>query len=314
LSGYIVRRLIQTLFVIILVSFFAFSLIHLVPGDPVYIMMGETASKEEIDAFRHELWLDRPFIVQYGHWLYNTIHGDFGNSIVLGDSVTNIVAYRLPITGYLALLAFLFSAVIGVSAGIITAIRRGSIVDFVVTLFANIGLATPIFWLGILGIYLISYKLGLLPIQGFTLPTVDLWMSIKQSIMPIICLSLPPLALIARQARSSMLEVVRQDYIRTARAQGLRERVVVLKYALKNALIPVITLLGVNTGSLIAGSVIVETVFNIPGMGRLLVSSCLNKDFFVVQAVVLLIALVVCLANLTVDILYSWLDPKIRYE
>lgn len=291
-----------------------FSFLPLIPGDPVRIMLGESATKEEVNAIRHEIWLDRPFLVQYGHWLSNVFQGNFGKSIIFGEAVTHLLATRLPITSYLALLSLLFSTIIGISAGIITAIRRGGILDSMVTLFANIGIAVPIFWLGILGIYLLGFKLGWLPIQGFVLPTVDLWQSIKQMIMPVICLSVPPIAVITRQTRSSMLEVVRQDYIRTANAKGLRERVVILRHALKNALIPVFTLLGVFLGSVIGGSVLVETVFNIPGMGRLLIRACLEKDFLVLQAIVLILALVVCLANLLVDLSYGWLDPRIKYQ
>jgi peptide/nickel transport system permease protein len=198
--------------------------------------------------------------------------------------------------------------------GILSAIRRASFLDNMLSLFANLGIAVPIFWLGLLGIYLFGYRLGWLPIQGFTWPTVHLGKSIAQSIMPIICLALPSIAMLARQTRSSMLEVIQQDYIRTAKAKGLTERVVTSQHALKNALIPVVTLMGILVRILVGGSVLVETVFNIPGMGRLLVNAAINKDFIVVQAGVLLISAITCFANLAVDISYGWLDPRTRYE
>ena len=198
----------------------------------------------------------------------------------------------------------------GVSAGIICAVRRGGILDSIITLLANMGIAVPIFWLGILGIYFFGLKLGWLPIQGYTSPFDDFGLSIRKTIMPVICLAIPSIAVLARQTRSSMLEVVRQDYIRTAWSKGLAERVIVLNHALKNALIPIVTLLGLQLRLVVGGSVVVETVFNIPGMGRLLVDATFAKDFITVQAITLVIAVVVLFANLIVDISYGWLDPE----
>jgi peptide/nickel transport system permease protein len=314
LSRFIFRRLIQTLAVLLIVTFISFSLLQIMPGDPAVIMLGTEATQEEIKALRKELWLDRPFLVQYGHWFYNILHGDLGESITYREPVSGIFATRLPITGYLALMSFILSTVLGIAAGIICAIRRGGTLDQVVSLFANLGIAMPAFWLGILGIYLFGLKLTWLPIQGWTSPFDDFWRSSRQALMPVILLAIPPIAVLTRQTRSSMLEVVRQDYIRTAISKGLRERVVVLNHALKNALIPVVTLLGLQVRLLVGGSVLVESVFNIPGMGRLLVTGAFNKDFLVVQGSVLLIGSVVCLANLMVDISYGWLDPRVRYD
>jgi peptide/nickel transport system permease protein len=313
MGTFIVRRIILSIIVLLLITMLAFLLIHIMPGDPAIIMLGMDASPEQIDALRKELWLDRPLVVQYGHWLSNAIQGDLGKSVVYREDVTGIIATRLPITIHLSFMALVLSTILGVGAGIICAIRRGGILDSVITLAANIGIATPIFWLGILGIYFLGLKLGLLPIQGYTSPFDNFWLSTKQAIMPVICLAIPSLALLARQTRSSMLEIVRQDYIRTAWAKGLRERIIVSKHALKNALIPVVTLLGIQLRILVGGSVLVETVFNIPGMGRLLVTAVLSKDFIIVQACILVIALLVLLANLLVDISYGWLDPRVRY-
>jgi peptide/nickel transport system permease protein len=244
----------------------------------------------------------------------NILQGDFGKSTTYFEDVTSVILRSLPISLYLAGIAMAVSAVLGISMGILSAIRRASFLDNMLSLFSNLGIAIPIFWLGLLGIYLFAYRLGWLPIQGFTWPTVDLSRSIAQSIMPVICLALPSIAILARQTRSSMLEVIQQDYIRTAKAKGLKERAVTLNHALKNALIPVVTLMGVLARILIGGSVLVETVFNIPGLGRLLVNAAFNKDIITVQAGVLMISAITCLANLAVDISYGWIDPRTRYE
>ena len=312
--AFIARRLIHTLIVIFIVSFISFSLLHFTPGDPALALLGTDASKEQVDALRKTLWLDRSLPVQYGHWITNVLQGDFGKSITYYEDVTTVILRSLPISLYLAGIAMVVSAALGISMGIISAIRRASFLDNMLSLFSNLGIAIPIFWLGLLGIYLFSYRLGWLPIQGFTWPTVDLGKSIAQSIMPVICLALPSIAILARQTRSSMLEVIQQDYIRTAKAKGLTERAVTLNHALKNALIPVVTLMGVLARILIGGSVLVETVFNIPGLGRLLVNAAFNKDIITVQAGVLMISAITCLANLAVDISYGWIDPRTRYE
>jgi peptide/nickel transport system permease protein len=313
LVGYILRRLGETIIVVILLSMLAFLLIHMLPGDPALMLLGMDAAPEQVTALRTELWLDRPILVQYGHWLSNVFQGDLGNSITYRESISGLLATRWPITLYLSGVALFFSVIFGIFFGIISAIRRASFVDNIISLFANTGVAIPVFWLGILGIYLLGYKAGWLPIQGFIWPNEDLVKSLKTIVMPVICLAVPGIAVLTRQTRSSMLEVIQQDYIRTARAKGLAERVVTVKHALKNALIPVVTLLGLQVRVLVGGSVIVETVFNIPGMGRLLVTSAFNKDFLVVQSEVLIIGAIVCLVNLLVDISYGWVDPRIRY-
>ncbi|OGO16837.1 MAG: peptide ABC transporter [Chloroflexi bacterium RBG_16_48_7] len=314
MGAFIVRRIVLSIVVLFLVSLLAFMIVQLLPGDPALTMLGQDASKEQVELLRHELWLDRPLAVQYWHWLSNAAVGNFGKSITFQESVSGLVANRLPITLNLSLISLVISTILGVGFGIICAIRRGGWLDTVITLFANLGIAVPIFWLGILGIYFFGLKLGWLPIQGYTSPLEDFAKSARQLVMPVICMSVFALASLTRQTRSSMLEVVRQDYIRTAWSKGLKERVIVMKHALKNALIPVVTLLGMELRIVVGGSVVVETVFNIPGMGRLLVSSVLNKDFVVVQACVLIIGLIVLVANLIVDISYGWLDPRIRYD
>jgi peptide/nickel transport system permease protein len=316
LLSFIVQRLLQTVAVVFLVTLLTFLLLQMVPGDPVVTMLGSegTPTQEQIDSLRHELWLDQPVLVQYGHWLVNAFHGELGKAIAGKQPVSSLIAQRLPITAYLSFIALIISAIIGITLGILGAIRRGSQLDSFISLFANIGVAIPAFWLGILGIYFLSLKLGWFAVQGFTWPTEDLVKSVRQTILPIFCLAVPPVAVLARQTRSSMLEIIQQDYIRTAMSKGLKEQTVVLRHALKNALIPVITLLGLQVRVLVGGSVLVEQVFNIPGMGRLLVTAAFNRDFLVLQGGVLIIGLVVCLANLAVDLSYGWLDPRIRYK
>jgi peptide/nickel transport system permease protein len=221
---------------------------------------------------------------------------------------------RLPVTLYLSLLAFVLSGILGISAGIFCAIKRGGILDQIVSVGANMGMAIPMFWLGIIGIYLFGLKANVLPIYGWTSPFENLILSSKQALMPVLLLAIPGISVLARQSRSSMLEVINQDYIRTAESKGLSQRVVIYRHALKNAIIPVVTLMGLHIRIMVGGSVLVETVFSIPGMGFLLVNSALNKDFLVVQGGVLLIGSIVCITNLLVDISYGWLDPRLRYE
>jgi peptide/nickel transport system permease protein len=313
-GAFIIRRLILSLVVIILVTMLSFSLILIVPGDPAALMLGADATPQQIAQLRHDLYLDRPIPQQYWHWLSNAVQGDLGRSLKYNDKVSELIGQRLPITLNLSVIALILSVVLGVAAGVVCAVRRGGVLDSIITVLANLGVAVPIFWLGILGIYFFGLKLGWLPIQGYTSPFDDFWLSFRKSIMPVICLAVPSIAVLARQTRSSMLEVVRQDYIRTAWSKGLKEQVIVMRHALKNALIPIVTLLGLQVRLVVGGSVVVETVFNIPGMGRLMVQGTFAKDYITVQGVTLVIAIVVLFSNLIVDVSYGWLDPRIRYS
>lgn len=318
MTAYIIRRLIIGIFVLILVSLVVFFAMRLLPGDPLVIFLGQQATsgamaQEQLEALRHEYGLDKPIMVQYFDWVGGLLRGDLGTSIYYHEDVGKLMAERFPVTLHLGLLAFVLSNVFGILLGLFAAIRRGTWIDTLSTTLANIGITIPVFWLGILLIYAFGLKLHLLPIAGYTSPVEDFWLSTKQIIMPVICLAITGLAYIARQTRSAMLEVIRQDYIRTAWSKGLRERVVILKHALKNSLIPVITLMGIGLGMVFGGSVLVETVFAIPGVGRLLVTSVFAQDYVVVQSGTLVIALIIILCNLIVDISYAWLDPRIRY-
>jgi peptide/nickel transport system permease protein len=304
--------------VVLIVSLLVFLLMRLLPGDPIlmYVASGDlqSISLEEIKHLKHELGMDKPLLVQYFDWLVNAIQGDLGRSILYKYDVLEEIGNRLPITLYLGLLSFAIGCIIGPLLGVVSAVRRGKWLDNFVTVIANLGITAPPFWVGIVLIYVFSLYLGLLPVYGYTSPLQDLGRNLQQSLMPILVLATFPIASAARQTRSSVIEVMRQDYIRTAWAKGLSERVIIIRHVLKNALMPVITLQGMLLRNIIGGSVIVETVFFIPGMGKLVVDGMLSQDYTVVQGVVMVVALTVVISNLIVDILYGWLDPRIQYE
>ena len=320
MKTYIIQRLIQAVIVLILVTLIVFFVMRLLPGDPLIIYVAMTAEVEAmppemLDQLRHEFGLDKPIMVQYVNWLKGIfLHLDFGTSIFYREKVSKLMLERFPVTLHLGVLALILGAVLGVLAGLLAAIRRGRWLDKIVTPLSYIGITMPVFWLGILLIYAFGLKLKWLPIAGYTSPLVDFWMSTKQIVMPVICLALFGLAANARQMRSSMLEVIQQDYIRTAWSKGLRERTVIIRHSLKNSLIPVITLMGMGVGIIFGGSVLIETVFAIPGVGRLLVSSIFGQDYVVVQAITFVIAVIVLMVNLIIDISYGWFDPRIRHR
>jgi len=293
-------------------------LMRILPGDPIYMLFTpnqvQALTEEEMAEIRREAGLDKPLLAQYFTWMGGIFRGDLGKSILHETYVADEVAKRLPITVYLGVLSFIIGLIIGIPMGVISAIRRGTWMDTVVTSLANLGITIPVFWLGIMLVFVFSLRLGWLPVMGFTSPFEDFWLSTRQIIMPVACLAVWPVAGTARQTRSSMLEVLRQDYIRTAWSKGLRERGVIIKHALKNGLIPVLTLAGMGIGTIVGGTVLIEQVFNIPGMGRLAVDAIFAQDYAFVQGVTLIIAVTVILANLLVDISYGWLDPRIRYN
>jgi peptide/nickel transport system permease protein len=318
MTAFIIRRLMLALVTLVLVTLAVFFVMRLLPGDPLLIYMAQSAEldtmpQEALAALRHEYGLDKPIIVQYFDWIWGILHGDFGTSIFYREKVGTLMLERFPITLHLGLLALICSVTVGLAVGLIAAIRRGQWPDKVFTPLTYLGVTVPVFWLGILMIYFFGLRLRWLPIAGYTSPLDDFWLSTRQVVMPVICLSVYGLASNARQMRSSMLEVIHQDYIRTAWAKGLSERKIILRHALKNSLIPIITLMGMGVGMIFGGSVIVETVFAIPGIGRLLVSSIFGQDYVVVQAITFVIAFIVLLVNLLVDISYAWFDPRIRY-
>ncbi len=314
---YIIKRLLLGLVVLFLLTFIVFMVMRLLPGDPLSLFVAQgdisIADESKLDAMRAEYGLDKPLLVQYFFWLGNAFSGDLGKSIFYQAKVTKLISESMPVTIHLGILAVALGAFFGIIFGITCALRRDKAIDSLLTFIANIGITAPPFWLGILMIYLFGLQLRWLPIQGYTSPVVDFWKSSRQLIMPVFCLSFFSLSSIARQTRSSMLEVVRQDYVRTAWAKGLRERSIVVRHMIKNGLIPVVTMLGMQVRMVFGGSVLIETVFNVPGFGRLMVQSVTSHDYLIVQAGILIIAAIVIVANLLVDISYGWLDPRIRY-
>jgi len=304
--------------VLFIISIIVFLLIRLLPGDPILLYLTsqsvEDISQERIDKVRHDMGLDRPLVVQYFDWLSHVVRGDLGRSIIHRGKVITDIKQRLPITLYLGFIAFAASIVIGIPLGVISAVRRNSWMDNVLTSLGNLGICVPVFWLGILLIYLFSHKLKWLPTFGYTSPFEDFWLSTKQIIMPVFCLAAPGMASAVRLTRSSMLEVLRQDYIRTAWSKGLRERLVIIRHALKNGLIPVITLKGMTMANIVGGSVLIETVFSIPGMGRLMVEAIFSQDYIVIQGAILVVGIILLTVNLLIDLSYAWLDPRVRYS
>jgi peptide/nickel transport system permease protein len=316
-TRFLYHRFIQTVFVLIFVSILVFLIMRMLPGDPALLSFSEeqlrSLTPEILQKTRHELGLDRPLVLQYFMWVNDLLHADFGTSIMYHSPVWNELAQRLPVTMYLGFWAFIISIIIGIPLGIIAAIRRNKWEDAVATLLANIGITVPSFWLGVLMIWAFGLHLKWLTTFGYTSPFDNFALSIKQLIMPVFCLAVFAIGSTARQTRSAILEVIQQDYVRTAWSKGLTERTVILVHVLKNSLIPVVTLKGMSLRNIVGGAVLVETVFSIPGMGRLVVDAMMAKDYPIVQGVFLIIALVVCMANLLVDIIYGWLDPRIRY-
>jgi peptide/nickel transport system permease protein len=314
MGSYVLKRTGQMVAILLMISVFIFMLVSMIPGDPVYAMLGEEVSPEEYQRVYLELGLDKPVIVRYVTWLGNALQGDFGQSTQFHKGTIEVLSERIPITLFLSFSAFLISIPLGIFFGVISAVYRGKRTDTVVTFLANITACLPQFWIGLLVMYVFAMKLGWLPSYGFTWPWDDFSTSIRQLIMPLFCLSLGGVASITRQTRSSMLEVIRQDYVRTARSKGLTEKKVIFIHALKNGLIPVITILGMRLGTMLGGSMFVESVFSIPGMGSLFVKAITSRDIPVVQACVLVTALVACVINLITDILYAVVDPRIRFE
>ncbi|MCM3692977.1 ABC transporter permease [Neobacillus niacini] len=312
--AFIIRRLLQTVIVLFMVSLIVFSILQVLPGDPARTLLGPEASPEQVEQIREELGLNRSLPVQYFTWVGNAIKGDLGKSIAFREDVTGIIGEHLPKTIYISILSMVLAIIIGVPAGIIAAIKRGGKIDSLISVIANFGMAVPAFWLAVLCIYLFSLKLGWFPVQGYTSPFEDFWLSTQQVIMPVICLAFAALASFARQTRSAMLEVIMQDFTRTARSKGLKEGTIIIKHTLKNAIIPVITLVGLQVRNIVGSTIFIEQVFNIPGMGRLVVQSIFNQDFVVVQGCVLVIAIIVALTNLLIDISYGYADPRIRIK
>ncbi|MFD1861412.1 nickel ABC transporter permease [Planococcus sp. FY231025] len=301
---FILRRLVQTVPVIFGVTIVVFIIMQLVPGDPAVLLAGEGATKETIEALRVQLGLNQPLYVQYVEYVSNIFRGDFGTSLKNNQPVLDEILLRLPITLELAIFSTMITIVLGMAAGIISAVKPYSITDTVVMVIALLGISLPSFWFGLMLMYGFSVKLQIFPVAG--------WDSIAHIVLPAFTLGAGGAAIVARMTRSSMLEVIRQDYIRTARAKGVKERVIVYKHALRNALIPVITVVGLQFGALLGGTVLVESIFAINGLGRMIVDSIRMRDLPMVQGGVLVASLVFVAVNLLVDILYRFFNKRIE--
>lgn len=310
----IVRGLIGAVPVLLLVSLITFGLMRFIPGDPSAAIAGMSATSQQIEAIRRDLGLDQPILTQLVRWYAGLLRGDLGKSILLGKDVVGATMERLPITLALSAYALVLTLVFGLVFGIVAALRQNSWVDQAAMMFSMLGISVPNFFLGLLMIILFSVHLGWLPTGGYVAFTQNPWQWFRTSTMPAISLALLQMGLLARITRSTMLEVLRQDYVRTARAKGLPERTVVLKHALSNALIPITTVVGIIISLLVSGAVVTETLFSIPGMGQLLTSAVLNRDYPMVQGGLLMVTGLLVLINIAVDVCYALLDPRVRYE
>lgn len=333
MGSYLLRRLLLLLPVLLGISLLVFAMLHLIPGDPAQVMLGERATPEAVSALRRELGLDQPLPYQAARYLWKILHLNFGRSIQSNTPVATEIAERFPATVELALAAMILATLGGVFLGIVAAIKRGTLFDFASMSLAILGISTPVFWLGLLLVLLLSSTLGWFPFSGripptLTFPTptrfylLDSLLSgeignVKEVIwhlfLPALTLSTIPMAIVARMTRSSLLEVLQQDYLRTALAKGISPGMMLLRHALKNALIPVVTVIGLEAGYLLGGAILTETVFAWPGLGRLIVEAIFQRDYPLVQGCILVIATTFVSVNLLVDLSYAWLDPRIRY-
>jgi peptide/nickel transport system permease protein len=329
---YISRRLFHLVLILLGVSVLVFLMLRMIPGDPAQLLLGEYANPEELARLRAKLGLDQSYLTQYGIYIWNILHGDFGNSVRTGAPIMGEIGVRLVATLELSLAAMIIATVIGIAAGVVSAVRPYSVFDYGSMFLALIGVSMPIFWLGLMLIYVLAVKFPILPMMGRIsmgleaapvtgLVVVDtllagniggFWDALQHLVLPAFTLATIPMAIIARITRSSMLEVLNKDYVRTARAKGMGEAVVILRHALRNAFLPVVTVLGLNLGLLLGGAVLTETIFSWPGLGRYVVDSLMGRDYAAVQGCILIFAVLMALINLVVDMVYVLLDPRIR--
>ncbi|MBL0703568.1 MAG: ABC transporter permease [Sulfurospirillum sp.] len=330
--SYVIKRLLWAIPTLLGVSILVFSMIHLAPGDPALLMLGEHANKESVDALREQMGLNKPLLEQYYLFVSNAVQGDFGISTLSGEPVIDEFLERFPATVELSIVALIFAIIIGLFAGIISAVKRYSLFDYVSMTTALAGVSMPVFWLGLMLIYFFSIELGWLPVSGrlgyeFDIDKVTgfylidsilmkdyeaFWNACKHLVLPALALGTIPMAIIARMTRASMIEVMKEDYVRTAKAKGCTQGQVILIHALKNALMPVITVIGLMVGTLFAGAILTETTFSWPGIGKWLINAVNQRDFPIIQSTTLIIATIFIVINLIVDLLYAVINPKIR--
>ncbi len=311
--GFIARRIMSTIPVMGFVALFVFSLLYIAPGDPAVVIAGDQATPEDVERIRTALGLDRPFLERFVEWSWRILHGDLGTSMFTGMPVTQLIGQRLEPTLSLMVLTLVLSIFVAVPMGVVAAWKAGSWIDRALMGFAVFGFSVPVFVVGYVLAYVFALELDWLPVQGYTSLSTGLWPWFENLILPSIALGCVYIALIARITRASMLEVLQQDYIRTARAKGLGQRPILFVHALKNAAVPIVTVIGIGMALLIGGAVVTESVFAIPGLGRLTIDAILRRDYPVIQGIVLLFSFIYVLVNLVVDLIYMLLDPRIRY-
>ena len=311
--AYIVRRILATIPVMGVVALFVFSLLYFSPGDPAAIIAGDLATVADIERIREQLGLNEPFLVRFSKWLFAILRGDLGNSIFSSLPVSTLIGQRLEATISLSLTTIVLSVSVAIPLGVLAAARAGGWIDRLVMMFAVLGFSVPVFVLGYVLIFFFSLELEWLPVQGFVSITEGFWPFLRQLILPSVALGTIYIALIARMTRASMLDVLSQDYIRTANAKGLREEKVLTVHALRNAAVPIVTVVGIGVALLIGGVVVTESVFAIPGLGRMTVDAILRRDYPIIQGVILMFSFVYVLINLLVDLSYTLFDPRIRY-
>jgi peptide/nickel transport system permease protein len=312
-TAYLGERLLALVPVLLVVAVVVFLIARFTPGDPVRVLLGEDARPEQVEALRRHFGLDAPLPVQFGLWLGRALGGDLGRSLFNRLPVTRTIAQHVGPTAMLSVMALAVALLIGLPVGIVSAVYRNSWLDQASLVLVMLGAAVPTFWLGLSLIVLFAVNLGWLPSSGFRSPADGLWTSVRYLLMPAVALGLPSSALIIRFVRGSLLDVIAMDYVRTARAKGLAERAVIFRHAVRNALVPILTVVGLTFAALMGGAVVTETVFSIPGIGQLVVSSVLRRDYPVIQGVTLVVAAAYVLINLLVDILYVLVDPRVKY-
>src|ERR1700720_1222995 len=311
--SYILRRILATIPVMAIVALFVFSLLYIAPGDPAALIAGDQGSPADVERIRQGLGLDRPFLVQFGTWLWHILHGDLGTSIFTNLPVSSMIAQRIEPTLSLMALTLLLTIFVAVPLGVIAAWKAGSLIDRVIMAFAVSAFSLPVFVVGYILAYVFALELEWFPVQGYTPFAEGFWQWVQNLILPTIALGSVYIALIARITRASMLEVLQQDYIRTGRAKGLGQPSILFVHALKNAAVPIVTVIGIGVALLIGGAVVTESVFAIPGLGRLTVDAILRRDYPVIQGIVLMFSFLYTLVNLMVALTYTVLDPRIRY-
>jgi peptide/nickel transport system permease protein len=311
--SHVIRRIVATIPVMAVVALFVFSLLYIAPGDPAAVIAGDQASPADVERIRASLGLDRPFVVRFGEWLWLILHGDLGTSIFTNLPVAAMIAQRIEPTLSLMVVTLIFAVAVAVPMGVVAAWKADTLIDRAIMGFAVLGFSVPVFVVGYVIAYIFALELDWLPVQGYTSLSEGLWPWLENLILPAFALGCVYIALIARITRATMLEVLQQDYIRTARAKGIGEGRILFVHALGNAAVPIVTVIGLGIALLIGGAVVTETVFAIPGVGRLTVDAILRRDYPVIQGIVLLFSFVYVVVNLAIDLLYTVLDPRIRY-